>query len=459
MDPITLGLLILAGTAGTEIGLGGIHAVTTIVKRVRLSRRALNDPRFAEELEQRVEEERKKHEEKERRAEEERKAKEKEQEIQDLIEGGRRAQERDQQAAEDAREKDMDWLSQAADQVRTEPLFSLPLPLNPDGCLGNSAEITGTSGASSAFGPNGQINHDRLTEKANTLVSLLQHMNGQGDQVLLNALASNMDVPLSALQSPYVYVRMAEEMAQRIDLLMLEVFSIASNERDLVVEHAQQTEEREVNYPADRQVIECYRNPDDIPRVIAEHQILLPDDVYFQYLASNQLLVTRDYKDHKFGQILMLCVDVSASMNFQDSRGLPRWVWAAGVTLGLLNKAIIEKSTYFLRFFGSEPWGLQRATNQEEAIVVAQKVIEVMSTIPESRGTDIPAAAYQAINDIRTVPEISFAHILLITDGECRVSTEDLKQALGDKITLNAALIAVEKNSELEAACEVYLNL
>ena len=454
MDPITLGLLILAGTAGTEIGLGGVHVVSTAIKRARLRRRAQQDPAFAEKQRQREEEEQKRREEEKRQAEKKRKAEEQQQAIKDLIEGGERAQERDREAAEEARERDMDWMSQAAEQARSEPLLSLPLPLP----LGQTEGVIDNGLGSRSFGPDGRINHDRLSDKANTLVSLLEHMNAEGDDVLLSALAGTMDVPLSAVQSPYVYVRMAEEMAERIDLLMLEVFSIASNERELIIEHAQKTEEREVCYPADRQSTEPYRDPSDIPQVIAEHQILLPDELYFQLLAANQLLVTRDYEEHQHGQILMLLVDTSGSMTDVDSRGLPRWVWAAGVTLGLLNKAILEKSTYFLRFFTSRVGALRRATNQEEAIILAQEVIQVMSSICRD-GTDIPSAVYRGIEDIRTVPEISFAHILLITDGECDVDTNDLTEALGDRITLNAALVAVEENPELEAACQTYVNL
>lgn len=505
MDPVTLALLISLGAIGTATGTGAI------VKLIRLRRsrrqtkqqqqtaqeryeelqrrqreealrredearaqRARAEQRRREEAERRrQEEEQRRAEEAARQAAEQAKSEPEPEPEPDIADGGKEAWERDKKAVEQARQEKLDWLKEAANKARREPMFRCPLPLpgsdfgliGTDEASAEGADKEGTGdgegdsdASEAAFGPDGKINYKRLSEKASFLVKLLEHMNRRGDQVLVEAMARHLGVPLSVLETPYTYVRLAEKLAERIDVLLLKVFDIASNERELVIEHARDTEFVERAFPADEVRLEQYRNAADIPRVIAEHQILLPNDLYYTLLCARQLLVQRDYEEITHGQILMLLLDMSGSMQEEDKRGLPRWVWASGVTLGLLNKAIIEKSTYFLRYFTGDVSSLRRATNQAEAVALAEEVIKKVS-VKFDGGTDISQAVSCAIEDIETEPDCQFAHILLISDGECGVNAGELKERLGEKITLNAAMIAVKENPELKAACATYLEI
>ncbi len=191
-----------------------------------------------------------------------------------------------------------------------------------------------------------------------------------------------------------------------------------------------------------------YELGSDLERLVPS-EIALPE-VYFNLkFAENKLLLYEKVLPENWGPLYIL-LDKSGSMDGA------KMLWAKAVTLALYIKALKERRPFYMRFFDSVPYPLVRVSRkprQHEAL----KLLEYIARIKGSGGTDISRAIITACDDVGRGSVRNVSEIVLLTDGEDRVSEPMIRRALGAS---NAKLITVMiqgDNPDLKRVSTKYL--
>lgn len=174
-----------------------------------------------------------------------------------------------------------------------------------------------------------------------------------------------------------------------------------------------------------------YEHGGDIER-IAPSEIALPSEYFNVKFAENRLLLYEKVLPENWGPLYIL-LDKSGSMDGA------KMLWAKAVALALYIKAVKEGRPFYMRFFDSVPYPLvkvSRRPRQHEAL----KLLEYIARIKGSGGTDISRAIMSACEDIYRGSVRNVSEIVLLTDGEDKISEPMVRRAL---MTSNAKLITV----------------
>lgn len=229
-----------------------------------------------------------------------------------------------------------------------------------------------------------------------------------------------------------------EEIARTIPDWMIETLRLASSQEELHFDLQRQSVRQPVNYPTADMEPEPMGSIDQLPSTLPEYQ-LESEDQYYGRLAQQDMLVQQSYEENVNQKLLYILLDVSGSMDTPMVNGLPRHVWARGVTVNLLLKAVDGQAKYFLRTFDSRPHDLSQATTPAEA---DHLVDFILNSAFSGGGTNIEVAITTAINDIRTKGgDISQSEVLLISDGESPMDVDEIQRRLGSDIRLHIVLL------------------
>ena len=189
----------------------------------------------------------------------------------------------------------------------------------------------------------------------------------------------------------------------------------------------------------------------DVDHLLSREHLIYTEDVFLKKLANREL-IRIDYEGNVGGvvsadrflspeqvelersQKIYLLFDNSTSMNGEKFKKL---YMAKAVAIEYLRRVSREKPQIYFRTFHSEIGALAKASTQEEI----HNLIKGMSELKTGGGriTYIGDAVVQAIEDIKSDPELEQAEILVMTDGFGPIP-KDLKEQLGD-IKLNVLLI------------------
>ena len=145
------------------------------------------------------------------------------------------------------------------------------------------------------------------------------------------------------------------------------------------------------------------------------------------------LLIYRKIVVEEYGPFYVL-LDKSGSMMGMKS------VWAKAVALAIAQRAVREGREFFIRFFDSIPYPSLHIPRRAKAKDVV-KLLEYLARIRANGGTDITRAIMAAVEDIVSISSKKRpADIILITDGEDRVSVDLIRKGLAKS---NASLHTV----------------
>lgn len=174
-----------------------------------------------------------------------------------------------------------------------------------------------------------------------------------------------------------------------------------------------------------------YEHGGDLERIVPS-EIALPSEYFNIKFAENRLLLYEKVLPENWGPLYIL-LDKSGSMDGA------KMLWAKAVALALYIKAVKEGRPFYMRFFDSVPYPLvkvSRRPRQHEAL----KLLEYIARIKGSGGTDISRAIMTACEDIYRGSVRNVSEIVLLTDGEDKISEPMVRRAL---MTSNAKLITV----------------
>ncbi|MGC9071790.1 MAG: vWA domain-containing protein [Acidilobus sp.] len=164
-------------------------------------------------------------------------------------------------------------------------------------------------------------------------------------------------------------------------------------------------------------------------------QLALPDDLFYADLANGRLLLYEKELPATRGPIYAL-LDKSGSMVGSKID------WARAVAVALFKKAVDEGRTFVVRFFDSIPYSpmMVRGGSKPNDVL---RVLSYLARVRAGGGTDITRAVSAAVEDIDKLKlggRERLSDIILITDGEDRLSPEVLQRMLK---SINARLHSV----------------
>ncbi len=185
------------------------------------------------------------------------------------------------------------------------------------------------------------------------------------------------------------------------------------------------------------------------PERIHHSQLALPDELFYLLLAESRLLLYRRVFPLEEGPLYVL-LDKSGSMQGAKID------WARAVTLALYQRAVREGRRFYARFFDALPHDLQESPPYPEARHVL-RLLEYLGTVKAGGGTDITRALATAVSDIESGRSREVADIVLITDGEDKLSVNVLRGIIRRiPVRLHTVMIGGD-NPSLRRVSESYM--
>ncbi|MCE4622209.1 MAG: VWA domain-containing protein [Desulfurococcales archaeon] len=180
-------------------------------------------------------------------------------------------------------------------------------------------------------------------------------------------------------------------------------------------------------------------------------QLSLPDEVfYLLYAESRLLLYKRVFMAHEGPLYVLLDKSGSMSGNKID--------WARAVAIALFQTALREGRSFYVRFFDAMPHNLLSVIGRPRPRDIVS-LLEYLGTVKAGGGTDITRALAVAASDIEANKVKKNPDVILITDGEDRLSESILNGILSrSKINLHTVMIGGD-NKSLRSVSSSYMSV
>ncbi len=189
---------------------------------------------------------------------------------------------------------------------------------------------------------------------------------------------------------------------------------------------------------------------DDVERVHYS-RLALPDELFLAELANSQLLIYQKELYGDAGHIYVL-IDKSGSMTGR------KMDWARAVALALLRRSRVESRRFSARFFDSITYRRVDAkpVNKPYEII---SIIKYLASVRPGGGTDITRSVATAVEDVCSDNLRGVSDIVLVTDGEDKLSTHILEGLLNKcRIKLHTVLIEGD-NPALKSVSSSYMRV
>ncbi len=243
---------------------------------------------------------------------------------------------------------------------------------------------------------------------------------------------------------------LVREIARKVRMEYIDLLHVAATQKDIDFDLKTKRQQVPVKYPTNSIVPQSMSDMDQLPGILPE-QLMLDDDEFYSRLAQNDLTILQSHDTVVDRKTLHILMDASGSMKEAIGK-LRRSIWARGVTLNLLLKAMRGDSQYLFRAFTAVPHELHSVFNQKQAGALMDTIL---GTNFEDGDTQILIAIKQAVQDIRNLNKgVGMSDILIITDGQDTniKNSGMIKQLLGNDIRLHVASIGVESEQLKQAA-------
>lgn len=237
----------------------------------------------------------------------------------------------------------------------------------------------------------------------------------------------------------------------------VETFWLAAAQKDISFDLRRATEMTPSHWPTGDVRPEGMSDWSQMSQILPE-QLIMSDEQFYPALADQSLTVLQPYERKEARKRLYILLDVSQSMEEPMGNGMPRHVWARGVTVNLLLEAVRGDAEYFLRAFDGNSHDLHEAHTPDEA----EKLIDhILRRGFSGNGTNIMNAVRTAAKDIRSRGgEIERSELLLISDGEDKSMDDEaaVRKVLGDDVRLHVVLIGKD-SAALKRVASTYRTL
>ena len=246
---------------------------------------------------------------------------------------------------------------------------------------------------------------------------------------------------------------LVKRIAESVDKNFLEMLKIASKQDDVNISVETTVEKQEVPYPANEIDVVPMTDYGQMTLMMMDDMLLLSDDEFFARLAEMDFLVVRFIQSVIKKKRVYILVDVSGSMGESMSSGVPKHIWARGIILNLMARAIKGDATYFLRPFDGAVHPLMKALNEAEAKEVVNFVLHSGFS---GGSTNVMHAIDVAVRDIRNDNKgegMRESELLLITDAEdSGINTESMNDLLRSDIRVHVCVLGNSSSSLKEVA-------
>ncbi len=191
---------------------------------------------------------------------------------------------------------------------------------------------------------------------------------------------------------------------------------------------------------SDKMELDMFRKINELKKALPR-ELAMPDEVFDMKLFTKTLMVQKFYESeadsfkpistsrdqkgkdaNRFEQKFYLLLDRSPSMESKM-----RIFYSKCIVAEFLRRKLNSKAMLYYRPFDSKPGDLVKIEKRED---FPRLIEEVLMTITGGKSTNIEAAIYQAISDIKYDKEMLNAEILMVTDGISKINRNKLRQDL-----------------------------
>ncbi len=210
------------------------------------------------------------------------------------------------------------------------------------------------------------------------------------------------------------------------------------------------TVKRRTRIKYSRGEIEGYELGSDLERV-EPSELAIPPMLFYAKLAESRLTLYEKKLPEPIGPVYML-LDKSGSMVGT------KMLWAKAVTVAMARRALSEGRAFYLRFFDSVPYPMVRLRRRLRGREVV-KMLDYVARIKASGGTDITRAIMSALEDLRNHRVTGTSDVILVTDGEDRVTVDLVKSELRRTRARLISVMIHGDNTDLRNASDKYLKV
>ncbi len=167
--------------------------------------------------------------------------------------------------------------------------------------------------------------------------------------------------------------------------------------------------------------LEGYELSSNVEKLVPT-ELAYPDLYLYAKFAEGRLLSYRKVLPMSMGPLYVL-LDKSGSMEGT------KILWAKATALALFMRARTEKRPFYIRFFDSTPYSLVKVSVKVKPSEIL-RLMEYIAKVKSGGGTDITRAIISACDDIENSRAKGASDVILITDGEDRVSDAIIRRML-----------------------------
>lgn len=180
-------------------------------------------------------------------------------------------------------------------------------------------------------------------------------------------------------------------------------------------------------------------------------QLALPDEAFYLLYAESRLLLYRRVFTSYEGPLYVL-LDKSGSMSGSKID------WARAVAIALFQAALRERRPFYVRFFDAMPHSLLSIRGRPKPRSVVE-LLEYLGTVKAGGGTDITRALAAAASDIEGRRVKKASEVVLITDGEDKLSESIVSEILSRaRMNLHTVMIGGD-NKSLKTVSASYMRV
>jgi len=179
--------------------------------------------------------------------------------------------------------------------------------------------------------------------------------------------------------------------------------------------------------------------------------LALPDEVFYALYAESKLLLYRKVMTLHDGPVYVL-LDKSGSMVGEKID------WARAVAVALFQRSVKSSRPFYVRFFDATPHSLLRVgIKPKPKDVVA--ILEYLANVRAGGGTDITRALVAATEDIEKARVARNTDIVIITDGEDKLSYHVLSSILSNTNNRVHTIMIKGHNETLREISTTYMRV
>ncbi len=196
--------------------------------------------------------------------------------------------------------------------------------------------------------------------------------------------------------------------------------------------------------------LDGYEMGSDVERIVPS-ELALPPEFLAYKMSEGSLLLYRKVLPESHGPLYVL-LDKSGSMMGT------KILWAKAVALALAQRAARERRDYYVRFFDSIPYPPLRLPKNAKGRDLV-KLLDYIARVRANGGTDITRAVLAAVEDIIANRSNGVANIVLITDGEDKVTIEAVRRGLTRARAKLYTVMIQGNNPDLKVLSESYMSV